>query len=322
MLTPVVSVVVPTCNRRRVLMQALRGILVQSVPLQVLLVEDGTTGAAADVVRTLDDDRVRVICNVGRHGAGAARNVGVQAATGRWLAFCDDDDIWAPGKLTAQLAALGAADAGWSCTSEITVDADLRVIGHRRIAPDSVLHLPSLNVIPGGGSGVVADARLVRAAGGFDETLSNAEDWDLWIRLSQLSTLAVVDQPLVAYREWPQSKGNNVRGMTTSFATVLERYGATPSTTRLDYARARYLARQHLRAGHRRAAASAYLATAVSHHTIGDVARAAGALTSPAGMQRAGTRRARRRIPTPWLQVTEKWLAAYRDQSTAQVSAS
>lgn len=306
------SVVVPTQNRTRELRQALVAILAQTAGMEVLLVDDGSSGAADAVAEKLGDARVRLLRNRGRRGAAATRNAGIEAARGRWLAFCDDDDLWAPGKLAAQLQALAATGTAWSCTAEVTVDADLRIVGHQRLTQAQLPLLRYANMIPGGGSGVVADADLVRAAGGFDETLSNAEDWDLWIRLAGQSELTIVDRPLLAYREWPQSKSTNVRGMAESYATVLRRAGAFPLSPEPEYARARYLARQRMRARQRVRAAAAYADIAVRHRTPTDGIRAAGALLVPRALERAEHRRARRRIPAVWLAEVETWLAAHR----------
>lgn len=310
---PLVSVVVPTRDRTRELLQTLTAILAQQVDMEVLLIEDGSKGAAGAVTRRVGDSRIRLIRNLGCRGAAATRNVGIQAARGRWLAFCDDDDLWAPGKLVAQLDALAEAGAGWSCTAGVTVDAHLQIVGHQRPNQETLRLLRSTNTIPGGGSSVVADAGLVCAAGGFDENLSNAEDWDLWIRLAKRSELAIVDRPLLAYREWPQSKSTYVRGITVSYDTVLSRYGALPLPPELAYARARYFARQKMRARQRLRSSAAYLALAVRHRTLSDGVRAAGVLTVPKAMERTEYAHARRHVPPRWIDEVESWLAPYRE---------
>lgn len=311
-MSPLVSVVVPTRNRTRELRQTLQAILAQPVDMEIVLVEDGSAEAADTVAGQLGDPRIRLLRNVGRHGAAATRNVGIEAARGRWVAFCDDDDLWAPDKLATQLDALATVGTGWSCTAEITVDADLRVVAHQRLTADGMRLLKSANVVPGGGSGVVADAALLRAAGGFDESLSNAEDWDLWIRLAQRSEVTIVDRPLLAYRRWPQAKSLDVHGMTVSFDTVLGRYGALPLSAELDYARSQYLAQQSLRAGRRLRSSAGYLSLAVRHRRLVDGVRAVGALTASGAMERIQHRRARRRIPSGWIDQVETWLAPYR----------
>src|SRR5438105_2362909 len=97
-----VSVVVPTRNRPRLLACTLRSILAQvDVDLELIVVDDASSPPA--IVPT--DRRVRLIRHTTQLGVSAARNTGIAAACGRWLAFCDDDDLWAPRKLTEQLIA-------------------------------------------------------------------------------------------------------------------------------------------------------------------------------------------------------------------------
>ena len=131
-----------------------------------------------------------------------ARNRGIEAASGTWIAFVDDDDLWAPDKLAAQLAAVTASPGTcWSYTGEIALDVDLNLV--KVIPPPSseeVARLaPQYNPVPGGGSSVLVLAKSIREVGGFDEDFSIVADWDLWLRLSQRWPAAVVSRPLVGY---------------------------------------------------------------------------------------------------------------------------
>src|ERR687898_2985729 len=92
-----VSVVVPTHDRPRLLMQTLGSILrQQAVDFEVIVVDDGSRDGTAEVVSWLGDARVRLLRHDRSKGVSAARNTGIAAAHGEWLAFCDDDDLWAP----------------------------------------------------------------------------------------------------------------------------------------------------------------------------------------------------------------------------------
>ena len=106
-----VTVVIPTRDRGHLLPRSLRSALAQrDVTLEVVVVDDGSVPPAAHnkvVARVCATDaRVRVLRHMTPKGVSAARNSGIEAATGRWIAFLDDDDIWAPQKLASQLAAL------------------------------------------------------------------------------------------------------------------------------------------------------------------------------------------------------------------------
>src|ERR1051326_5689936 len=134
-----VSVVVPTRDRPGTLTCTLRSILAQRlVDFEVIVIDDGSR----QPVKIEADSRVQVLRHETSVGVSAARNTGIAAARGHWIAFCDDDDLWAPDKLSAQLAAAVAARASWAYTGDITIDDQLRVIGGGPpLAPAEVLKL-------------------------------------------------------------------------------------------------------------------------------------------------------------------------------------
>ena len=76
-----------------------------AVDLEVIVVDDGSTDATRQVVEDAGDPRIRYIRNDATRGVSAARNRGIAAAEGDWISFLDDDDVWAPEKLTRQLTA-------------------------------------------------------------------------------------------------------------------------------------------------------------------------------------------------------------------------
>ncbi len=101
-----ISVVVPTRNRSALLATTLRSALVQrGVDFEVLVVDEASTDDTLEVVDSFGDARIRVIRHTTAQGVSAARNHGVAEARGAWIAFLDDDDLWAPEKLELQLRA-------------------------------------------------------------------------------------------------------------------------------------------------------------------------------------------------------------------------
>src|SRR4051794_21640954 len=110
-MTPLVSVVVPTHNRASLLARTVRSIARQHLSeLEIIVVDDGSRDATA-VAACSADARVRVIRHAHALGVSAARNRGVAEARGQWIAFCDDDDLWAPDKLELQIAEADRAGA-------------------------------------------------------------------------------------------------------------------------------------------------------------------------------------------------------------------
>jgi glycosyltransferase involved in cell wall biosynthesis len=103
---PLVSVVVPTVNRSHLVLRAVRSALAQDLAgLEVIVVVDGPDAATSGVLAGVDDPRLRVVELGANGGLGKARNEGIAAARGDWVALLDDDDEWLQGKLGIQLAA-------------------------------------------------------------------------------------------------------------------------------------------------------------------------------------------------------------------------
>lgn len=309
-----VTAVVPTHDRAHVLPMAVQAILGQrGVDVRVVVVDEASTDGTGAWLAELAtrDARVTTVRHDVARGLPAARNAGLQRVETPWVAFCDDDDVWAPDKLALQVAAAGASGACWALCGAALVDGDMRVIGHQR-APDGQQVAAALrrgNPVPGGGSGVLARTEVVRRVGAFDETLRSCEDWDLWLRLSALGAPAVVDRPLVAYRQWAGSMTTNVATMRVTHADVRRRVGdgGRPSAE-FD----RFLARQLLRSGATTAAASAFATLAWEHRSPVDLARAVLAVAAPSRLDSCGRARAAASVPEPWRRELDAWLPAAR----------
>jgi glycosyltransferase involved in cell wall biosynthesis len=110
--TPLVSVVLPTFNRAHLLKSALASVLSQTYKnLEIIVVDDASTDDTQQVVAVIKDHRLRYIRHVATKGGSAARNTGILAAIGSYIAFLDDDDEWYPEKVEAQLEWLDRYDA-------------------------------------------------------------------------------------------------------------------------------------------------------------------------------------------------------------------
>lgn len=103
---PIVSIVIPTLNRPHLVVRAVRSALAQTLDaIEVIIVVDGPDEATIQALGAIEDPRLRVKPLSRNLGSAEARNQGVEAARGRWIAFLDDDDEWMPGKLQVQLKA-------------------------------------------------------------------------------------------------------------------------------------------------------------------------------------------------------------------------
>ena len=200
-MVPRVSVIIPTYNRAGLVREAVASVLAQTYrDFEIVVVDDASsdgTGAALAEWR-----EVQVIRHPHRRGVSAARNTGIRAARGEWLALLDSDDLWLPEKLARQMAYLLARPGLWLCqTDETWVRRGARVnkpVSHRKV--EGRIFLPSLARCVVSPSAVILHRKLIEAHGGFDETLPAAEDYDLWLRLTWRYEVGLVDEPLVIKR--------------------------------------------------------------------------------------------------------------------------
>jgi glycosyltransferase involved in cell wall biosynthesis len=226
--TPEISVVIPTHNRSGLLRLALRSVLwQQDVDFEVIVVDDGSTDDTSEVVTSLGDPRIRLIRNDDSQGVSAARNRGIAEARGQWIAFLDDDDLWAPDKLASQLEAARSTGRTWVYVGAVNVSSSPRVVGGGPPLPaDEILDLlRESNVVPGGCSGVIVTADALATVGPFDRGLQPLADWDLWIRLAATGPPACVPRPLVAYRVHAGNMSLDARRVESEFRIVSERHG-------------------------------------------------------------------------------------------------
>lgn len=231
-----VTVVVPTYNRAHFIEETVRSILAQSLPpFEVIIVDDGSTDDTVDVCARFHEP-VRYLRRQNA-GAAAARNAGIQAATGDWIAFCDSDDVWHTRKLEHQRAALAVTHAGWSFTGFGIIDPDGRPVNTQKSGFAQVFEVLAQNGVPpaehfarwldsrqiisaseamtiyhGDAFGMlflgnvaltstsVVSREVLDRAGLFDQTFWLAEDTEFFHRVSAHSEVAIVMEPLVDYR--------------------------------------------------------------------------------------------------------------------------
>jgi len=309
---PEVSVVIPTHNRCQLLQRTLSSVLAQSgVRFEVIIVDDGSTDGTSEFLLSLEDPAVVVLRHEVPRGVSAARNAGLRIARGTWVAFTDDDDLWAPYKLRAQLdAAQRLPGAGWVVVGEVVVDPALRIIAGRQPPREAEMrNLLLYNIVPAGGSGTMVRTELLRQLGGFSIDLTVLADWDLWIRLFLAAPAAFVRRPLVAYLVHATSMSHDTTQIERELAVVISRYAAARTNheaTFLQTVWLQWVARMQLQAHDRTAAARTALS--MCRHWREWPAFAAAAVTSLP----------RRRRPRWWRQEGERWLALFRNQEPAR----
>lgn len=168
MTTPLISVIIPTFNGERYLEAALTSVLAQPWrPLEVVVVDDGSSDSTVAVAQT---SGVRVVRQM-RRGAAAARNLGLSAARGDFIAFIDHDDLWIPNKLAVQMAAFDVDPALDVCVGHLQRFHDVATSSGRVTLGDPVPAYLSITML--------AKRAAFDLVGGFDTSLilSNSADW-------------------------------------------------------------------------------------------------------------------------------------------------
>lgn len=199
-----VSVIIPSFNRRQCLARALDSVLAQTRPAdEVIVVDDGSSDGSGDMIAR-HYPRVHYLYQQNR-GVSAARNAGIRAASGDWIALLDSDDQWLPDKLALQLQALESATAEAGGAEQVLVHCDeIWIRRGRRVNPmDKHAKaggwifercLPLCAISP---SAALIKKTLLQELGGFDESLPACEDYDLWLRICAAYPVLYVDRPLL-----------------------------------------------------------------------------------------------------------------------------
>jgi len=199
--TPIVSVIIPTFNRGWIIKEAIDSVLNQAFEsFELIVVDDGSTDNTLDIL-TEYKDRIILIKQRNR-GVSAARNRGMDAASGRFIAFLDSDDLWLPQKLNRQIEFFDSNPDALICqTQETWIRDGVRVNpGKRHRKVSGMIFEPSLHLCLVSPSAVMVKRSLLDEVGFFDENLPACEDYDMWLRIGYKHPIFLIDTPLIIKR--------------------------------------------------------------------------------------------------------------------------
>jgi Predicted glycosyltransferases len=211
---PTVSVIVPTFNRSKLVVNAVRSVLSQTYrDYEIIIVDDGSTDDTAEALKPYMD-RIRYVYQTNL-GASAAQNKGIQLARGKWISILASDDLWLPTKLEAQLKAVAVLGKDFgACFTDCDFFGNTDVIRsafeqaglHEEmpfgplekifkfiLARHAAIYVQSLLVL----------RSLVEDLNGFDERIVVAEDTDLLFRLAFKTKFCFVNERLVRIDRTP-----------------------------------------------------------------------------------------------------------------------
>lgn len=209
--TMFVSVIIPAHNAAAWISESLDSVLRQTyVHWEIIVVDDGSTDNTGKIVESYcaRDDRIRLLTQTINRGPATARNIGMLAARGDYLAFLDADDLWLTTKLEKQVASLQTKrDVGACYTWFETVNDHRQVIQQWKDLRRTFWHNPvdafalaRGNYVCGSASSVMIRRTLIETVGLFDESMRGSEDLDYWYRIALHTSFCLVPEALVQIR--------------------------------------------------------------------------------------------------------------------------
>ncbi len=205
---PLVSVVIPTYNREETLPLAIDSALAQTYEnLEIIVVDDCSTDGTMELIKTKYAEDIQLIQHTENRGGSAARNTGINAASGKYIALLDSDDEWAPQKIEKQVLRLEELSGEWvaaytdyyqtrqSKLIEIFDNIFSRTSGQEG-GEEIIKDVLTKQFAHGGSSSLLIRADVLKEIEGFDERFQRHQDIELLLRLLQCGKLAYVDEEL------------------------------------------------------------------------------------------------------------------------------
>ncbi len=223
---PKVSVVIPTYNRARLISRAIQSVLNQSYQnLEIIIVDDGSMDNTEDTVRSFKDVRIVYIRHEINKGASAARNTGIKASRGEYIAFQDSDDEWFPDKLDHQMKAFnnGPSKLGIVYCGFYRIESDKKtyIPGDNIAQKEGDIHNELLKGNFIGTPAVLIKKECFENIKYFDENIPALEDWELWIELSKYYSFKYINKPLLCSYSTPNSVNLNHKNLLKAHEIIL-----------------------------------------------------------------------------------------------------
>lgn len=209
---PCVSVIVTTYKRVKLLTETLGSILSQTyADFELIVVDNMSEDGTSEYVTGIADPRVRYFRNANHGVIAVNRNYGIRQAKGRYIAFCDDDDLWLADKLEQQVRLLEQhADAALCYTQAESFLGDKIIavrMNRRQVRSDHFFQLLRGNFFPN--SSVLIRRDIFEELGMLTEDPSLREDYEMWLRIARGHRLLGIEASLIRYRVHPSNVAGN-----------------------------------------------------------------------------------------------------------------
>jgi len=230
---PLISVIIPVYNGEKTIRETIESVLNQTFQdFELIVINDGSQDTTVEIVEGIQDPRLKLF-SYPNAGQATSRNRGFSHAVGKYISFLDADDLWTPDKLEAQLKALQEnpqAAVAYSWTNYIDESGQyLRQGSYVKVSGDVFKNLLVVNFLENGSNPLIR-AKALTEVGGFDGSLTPAEDWDMWLRLAARYHFVAVPSPQILYRVSATSSSANVSKLEAGCLPALERaFSQAPS---------------------------------------------------------------------------------------------
>jgi len=222
-----VSVIIPTHNRAHFVGRAIQSVLKQTFQdFEIIVVDDGSTDGTAQVVTSIDDDRLTYVLHEKNLGSNAARNTGIRIAHGKYIAFQDSDDESHPDKLERLVGVL-----------EDNPDVGVVYSAFWRIKDGVQSYFPFPSCQPREGdihesllygnfvnTQALMRADVLRRVEGFDESIPRLQDWELMLRLSRICLFRFIEEPLFTAHYTNDSISADSSALVDALKSILSTY--------------------------------------------------------------------------------------------------
>ena len=225
---PIVSVIITTYNRGYLIDKAINSVLNQTYQdYEIIIVDDGSTDNTKEVVKGFIDSRINYIFYADNLGVSAARNTGIKASQGEYIALLDSDDEWLPEKLEKQVVILQneSFEVGVVCSWQFNINANGEYICRRHLPKKGGnIYEDLLYTNPISAPTLLIRKECFEKVGLFDDLLNGQEDWDMWIRISKYYEFALIKIPLLKYRLHPNQISKNLEAKIITAKRILVKY--------------------------------------------------------------------------------------------------
>ncbi|MEB3215334.1 MAG: glycosyltransferase [Nostocales cyanobacterium 94392] len=238
MLTDKISVIIPVYNGENTIKQTIESVLNQTFTnFELIIINANSIDNTLSIISQIQDERIKLFFYP-KANVAVNRNRGINHATGNYITFLDADDLWTTDKLAAQYTALqpnsqvGVAYSWTNCIDEN--GKFLRKTSHVNWTGDVYAKL-LLDDFIGNGSNVMIRREVLMKVNGFDEILTNAQDTDMWLKLSAITDFVCVPKAQILYRIRQDSMSSNVLGLEKSNLEVIQRAFAREQAKQYQY---------------------------------------------------------------------------------------